>query len=130
MGNSEEYIKQLEETIETLHKKLEEASYFKPIWCEVVIQGQGLGKHWVLQLQGNPVTNFYEKKILRYKRGTPKQRSRWAKATVANEIICRIDFNSDSRCIPYIFGKEHEWQPNLEECKKYVNRIIFGVDEI
>ena len=123
-----DYIKQLEETIELLNKKLDEASYFKPVWCEEIVPNNG--KCWVLHVQGNSVEEATKKKLLGYKRGTPKQRSRWAKATVPKEIMCIVKFTSDGRCVPHIFGKEHEWQPNLEECKKYVNRIIFGVDEV
>lgn len=123
-----DYTQQLEDTIESLHKKLEEVSYFKPMWCEEIVPQQG--KCVVLQLQGNPVSGMYNKKADGYKRGTPKQRSRWAKATVAKEVMCIIKTTSDGRCVPYIFGKEYEWQKNMDDCKKYVNRIVFGVDTI
>ena len=126
----DEYTVQLEQTIESLKKKLEDASYFKPEWKEEVIPGHGVGKHWVVQLQGNNIPELYRKKIGRYKRGTPKQRKRWADNTVCNDVICYITFTSDNRCVPYIFGKEHVWQKNFEECKKYVNNLLFGVDEI
>jgi len=125
-----DYTQQLEDTIESLHKKLDEVSYFKPMWSQEIIPGRGNGKQWVLQLQGNPVSEMYKKKVLGYKGGTPKQRSRWANATIEKEIICVVKFTGDNRCVPYIFGKELEWQPDFETCKKYVNRIVFGVDTI
>jgi hypothetical protein len=128
--SQEDYTKQLEETIESLHKKLDEVSYFKPMWCEEIIPGNGNGKMWVLQLQGNPFGGMYKKKMLSYKRGTPKQRQRWARATIVKEIMCFIRSTGDNRYVPYIFGKEYEWQPSFDECKKYVNRIVFGVDTI
>jgi hypothetical protein len=125
-----EYTQQLEDTIESLNQKLHEVSYFKPMWSQEIVPGQGNGKLWVIQLQGNPVSDMYKKKVLGYKRGSPKQRSRWANATIEKEIICVVRFQGDNRCVPYIFGKEHEWQPDFETCKKYVNRIVFGVDTI
>jgi hypothetical protein len=125
-----DYTKQLEEANEQLKHKLDETSYFKPMWSEEVIPGRGMGKRWVIQLQGNPVCDMYKKKVLGYKGGTPKQRSRWANATIEKELICIVTVGMDGRCVPYIFGKEYEWQKNFEECKKYVNRIVFGIDEI
>ena len=123
-----EYVKQLEDTIESLNQKLHEASYFKPIWGQEIVPPHG--KCTVLHLQGNPVSGMYDKKVVRYKRGTPKQRSRWATAAVANEVMCIVKPTSDGRYVPYIFGKEYEWQRNMEECKKYVNNLLFGVDTI
>jgi hypothetical protein len=125
-----DYIKQLEQTVESLQRKLDEATYFKPMWSQEVIPGRVSGKKWVIQLQGNPVCDMYKKKALGYKGGTPKQRSRWANATIEKELICSVTVGMAGRCIPYIFGREYEWQKNMEECKKYVNRIVFGVDEI
>jgi hypothetical protein len=123
-----DYIKQLEETIELLNKKLDEASYYKPVWCEEIVPNNG--KCWVLHVQGNPVDTAKKKKLLGYKKGSSHDRNRRANAEISKETMCIVKFVSDGRCIPYIFGKEYEWQPNLEECKKYVNRIIFGVDEV
>lgn len=123
-----DYTQQLEDTIESLKQKLDEASYFKPIWSQEVVPR--VGKMWVLQLQGNPVSGMYEKKIKYYNSGSPKQRSRWAAATVPKEIMATITIQSDGRCMPFIFGREYEWQKSLGECKSYVNRIVFGVDEI
>ena len=125
-----DYTQQLEETIESLNKKLDEVSYYKPVWSQEIIPGNGNGKLWVLQLQGNPVSEMYKKKVLSYKSGSHKQRSRWANSTIEKEIMCVVRFTGDNRCVPHIFGKEHEWQPSFEACKKYANRIIFGVDDI
>ncbi len=128
--SQKDYIEQVEGENELLKQNLDETSYFKPMWSQEVIPGWGIGKRWVIQLQGTPVCDMYKKKVLRYKRGTPKQRSRWANATIEKELICSVTVGMSGRCVPFIFGREHEWKENLEECKKYVNRIVFGVDEI
>jgi hypothetical protein len=126
----DEYTAQLEQTVESLKKKLEDASYFKPMWCQAIVPGPGNGKMWVLQIQGNPVDFMYEKKIASYRSGSHTRRANWAESTVPKEIMCVVTMQPGGRCIPQIFGYEHKWQPNLEACKKYVNKILFGVEEI
>lgn len=139
--NQEDYTKQLEDTIESLNKKLEEVSYFKPMWCQEDIPGitnfviprPGITKDrklWVLQIMGNPVCDMYKKKVLGYIKGSPKQRSNWANKTISKEVMAYICPIPDNRYIPLIFGHEYEWQPDLEACKKFVNRLLFGVDHI